>query len=141
MRDAGFDQVTVTVKLVLDLQVSPARPGEMDLVVGEEVTIRLLGGCQQVDQAVHELPQAGVGVLRPDAGGGVQPFVSVRIGEEPALAAAGRFPGSQAKILDAARRLKLLPLVEDSPPGVDLQALMPEITLDSRALHLASGCG
>ena len=42
MRDAGFDEVTEAVQLVLDLQVHQALTGKVDLVVGVEVTVRLL---------------------------------------------------------------------------------------------------
>ncbi len=42
MRDAGFDEMTEAVQFVLDLQVHPVLAGEVDLVVGVEVTVRLL---------------------------------------------------------------------------------------------------
>ena len=39
VRDACFDQMTMAVQFVLDLQVGPPRGGEVDLVVGVQVAI------------------------------------------------------------------------------------------------------
>src|ERR1700690_4284169 len=52
-RDAGFDQVTAAIHLVHRAEVAPFEGRVSKLKEGVEVTIRLLGGCDQVDGAVH----------------------------------------------------------------------------------------
>ncbi len=47
----------VAVEFVFDLEVRPARAGEVDLVVGEEITVGLLGTRQQGDEVIHERSQ------------------------------------------------------------------------------------
>jgi len=75
----------VAVQLVLDLQVAPAGSREMHLVVGEEVAIGILGCPDQIDELFHQGGEPGIRVMLEDARSGVQPFVGIRIREEPAL--------------------------------------------------------
>ena len=49
VRNACFDQMSMTVEFMFDLQVDPALVREMDLVVGEEIAIRHLGTRQKGD--------------------------------------------------------------------------------------------
>ena len=51
VRDARLDQVTVAIQLVFDLEIGPARAGEVDLVIGEEVAIGHLCAAQERDEA------------------------------------------------------------------------------------------
>ena len=50
MRNTGFDQVSEAIQFMLDLQIDPALAREMDLVVGEEVTIVHLSARQKGDK-------------------------------------------------------------------------------------------
>jgi hypothetical protein len=77
MRNARLDEMTVAIELMLHLQVDPALPGKMDLVIGEKITVRHLGTGQQGNQLVHKGSQPGVRLDRQDPGGSIQPFVGI----------------------------------------------------------------
>jgi len=109
--DTGFDQMPQAVELVLDLQVLPARPRKVDLVIGVKVTVLLLRCFKDVDEFCNERAQAGIGVTLQDLRGGFQPLVGVGISEEkpepePLLESRGN-----AEVIDTTRVFQLLPLV------------------------------
>ncbi len=131
VRDACFDQMPVAVQFVLDLQVRPARIWEVDLVVGEEVAVGRLSAGQEGDETLHARSQFIVWGGAVDAGGRVQPFVRVRVGEEPALAEAVRLPRGDAEIFDATRSLELIPLMKDGAARVDVETFAPETVGDA----------
>ena len=66
MRYTRFDEVSVAVQLVFDLQTDPALAREMDLVVGKEVTIVHLSVRQKGDQGVHKGGKRRVRLNRQD---------------------------------------------------------------------------
>lgn len=131
VRDARFDEMAVAVEFMLDLEIRPARVWEVDLVVGEEIAVRLLGAGEEGDERVDVRGQFGAGKRSENAGGRVQPFVRVRIGEEPALAEALHLPRGNAEIFDAARSLELIPLMEDGAARVDVETVAPEPASDA----------
>ncbi len=49
VRNPSFDQVSMAVQLMLDLQVCPAHTWKVDLVVGKDVAIGCLTAPQQGD--------------------------------------------------------------------------------------------
>ncbi len=126
VRDARLDQVAVAVQLVLDLQVNPAHAGEVDLVVGEEVTVVRLGFEQQGEEGVHAGSQLRIRMKSINPGSCVQPLVCIRIGEKPALAKTVLLPGEDAKVVNAPAGFQLFPLMEDGALGIGLQARRPE---------------
>jgi hypothetical protein len=136
MGNTGFDQMAVTIEFMFYLQIDPMLTREMELVKREEVTIVHLGATQQRDKGIHKRGKCRVWVKGVDARGGIEPFVSIRVRKEKALAKAILFSSDNPKIIDAARCLQLSPLMEDCVVGVDLQAWRPKGIGDD---YIASG--
>ena len=77
--NAGFDQVSHAVELMLDLQVFPAAIREKDLIIGVDISILSLRCQDQISQMIHPLLQVEARIMTKDAACGIQPFISVRI--------------------------------------------------------------
>ena len=120
VRNAGLDQMAVAIQLVLDLQVDPSHAREMDLVIGKQVTIRCLGMQEKSEKGSHTGAQFGVWMKSVHPRSRIQPLISIRVGEEPALAEAVLIPSGDAEVVDAPAGLQLLPLVKDRPLGIGL---------------------
>ena len=60
MRNPGLNQMSQAVKLMFKLQVLPALLWKMQLIVGIQVSVTLLGRLQQCNEVIHLLPQPRV---------------------------------------------------------------------------------
>ena len=126
---------------MLDLEVLPARAGEEELVVGEEVAVGLLAAGHEVLVFQEEALDGLVGARSQDAAGRVGPFMEVGVGIKESASLAFPEAREHAEIVDRAALLVPVPLVKDRAPSIQLEAGRPMGVLDRDSLRGDFGPG
>ena len=124
--DGGLEQVTGREVLVEEREVLEAQVGHVDLDEGVQIPVRLLGGGDAGDEAVHLRVERRIGMLRERPRRAFDPLVDVRIGPERAAELARRLAGGDVEVAEPARRLDLLQHVVERAGAIHLEARRPE---------------
>ena len=121
-----LEQVAGAIKLMLVAQVGPLFAGLLHDEITVEVTVRLLGGSDGIDDFVEPLSERRIRVRRERTGGSFERLVNIRIHEDRALETFRGFLGGKAQVLEIARLLEVVEVDRDGSDAIGLPPGRPE---------------